>query len=186
MMTRLLINIDQIKPGGLNIECRERTQDFPVLAELSASGEVEFIGPVEIHLQVNRTAELISVAGGFEVPVRLACSRCLTPFDTDLAHRFDITYVRELAGDDHRAVETEIELNREDLRAVFFQGEEIDMRPAVEEQVVLALPMRSLCRKSCRGICPQCGSNLNQGSCDCRPETVDNRFAVLKDFNVKK
>ena len=70
-------------------------------------------------------------------------------------------------------------------RTVPFQGEEIDLRPAVEEQIVMAIPMKSLCREACRGICLQCGADLNQGDCECRQGPFDNEFAVLKDFKVK-
>ena len=56
-----------------------------------------------------------------------------------------------------------------------------DLGEMVREQVLLALPLRRLCREECRGLCPSCGVNRNADSCDCHPaETVDERLAVLR------
>ena len=185
-MTTLLIHIDHITAGGLNIECEERPQAFPVLAELSEAGEVEFLGRLEIQLRMDRMGELISVAGRFKVPARLSCSRCLAFFETALSRQFEIIYIQQATGADNLKAEAEIELNREDLNAIFFQGEEIDLRPAVEEQVVMGLPMKSLCRVTCRGICVHCGSDLNRGDCGCRKEPLGSSFAALKDFKTDR
>ena len=61
-----------------------------------------------------------------------------------------------------------------------FQGEEIDFREAVQEQVKLALPMQPLCSETCSGLCPGCGADLNQGDCSCAKGPRDPRFAVLE------
>jgi uncharacterized protein len=56
----------------------------------------------------------------------------------------------------------------------------IDLGPVVWELVVVSTPMHALCRPDCLGLCPECGKNLNRGLCDCQPDDVDPRLAVLK------
>lgn len=55
----------------------------------------------------------------------------------------------------------------------------IDVRPAVREELILAAPRFALCRDDCRGLCPQCGADLNQGPCRCRPTAPDPRWDAL-------
>jgi uncharacterized protein len=56
----------------------------------------------------------------------------------------------------------------------------IDLEPVLRELIILATPMHAVCREDCLGLCPECGQNLNEGPCDCRPDDVDPRLAVLK------
>jgi uncharacterized protein len=58
----------------------------------------------------------------------------------------------------------------------------IDMAPAMREQVLLNIPLRMLCRLDCRGLCSQCGQDLNSEMCDCEEESIDSRLAILRDL----
>ena len=55
----------------------------------------------------------------------------------------------------------------------------VDLEPLARESLILDLPLAPLCRDDCRGLCPTCGADLNQGACDCPVETVDPRWAAL-------
>ena len=68
----------------------------------------------------------------------------------------------------------------EELGVVLFEGDQIDFRAIIQEQVILAIPMQPICRQDCRGLCARCGANLNDGPCDCRGDDVDPRLAILK------
>jgi uncharacterized protein len=61
-------------------------------------------------------------------------------------------------------------------------GREIDLSEAVRQYILLAMPMKPLCREDCAGLCPRCGCNRNIDSCDCSDSGVDPRFAVLAKF----
>jgi uncharacterized protein len=74
----------------------------------------------------------------------------------------------------------ERELSDKDLAVGFYQDDKIDLSQMIWEQVYLALPMKPLCKEDCRGLCPQCGTNLNLSMCSCDRETVDPRLATLK------
>lgn len=66
------------------------------------------------------------------------------------------------------------------------EGEEIDLRSLIAEQVIMALPYRALCDENCKGVCASCGIDLNQQACQCRQENVLNKFAALKDFKINE
>ena len=71
----------------------------------------------------------------------------------------------------------EIELGAEEIGLILFHGEEIDLRDAVQEDVLMAVPMKTLCRPECKGLCPQCGADLNQGDCGCERKIINPKFA---------
>ncbi|GAC1447213.1 MAG: hypothetical protein PVSMB4_01990 [Ktedonobacterales bacterium] len=60
------------------------------------------------------------------------------------------------------------------------QNHLLDLREAIRQNLLLALPMRTICREECAGLCPQCGHNLNAGPCGCEPEVVESRFETLR------
>ena len=76
--------------------------------------------------------------------------------------------------------EGEREVEEDDLATAFYDDERIDLAHLIMEQFQLALPMKPLCKDACKGLCPQCGTNLNTGSCDCSPIWEDPRLAALK------
>jgi uncharacterized protein len=67
----------------------------------------------------------------------------------------------------------------------YYQGEGLLLEDALREQVLLALPLKVICREDCRGLCPHCGTNLNIGQCSCAEPAEDPRWAALKDIRSK-
>ena len=61
---------------------------------------------------------------------------------------------------------------------------DLDLRPALREQWLLAAPAFALCREDCKGLCPRCGADLNAGPHDCATQTADPRWDALKKLNV--
>ena len=80
----------------------------------------------------------------------------------------------------------EIEISAQDMGLIYFQGEEVNLRDGIQEQVVMAFPIRPLCRENCRGLCAACGADLNQVDCGCDLTPVSNKFAALKDLKLDK
>jgi uncharacterized protein len=64
----------------------------------------------------------------------------------------------------------------------YYEGDGLDLADVVREQVLLALPMQKLCRPDCQGICPVCGVNRNETTCQCKLQQVDERWAALKNL----
>jgi len=76
-------------------------------------------------------------------------------------------------------------VQEDDLETSYYSDDQIDLGELMREQFYLALPMKPLCRDDCRGLCPQCGTNLNAGTCDCSPVWEDPRLAALKAIKGK-
>ena len=122
-----------------------------------------------------KTAADITVANHaglvvFEANVRLRChylcDRCCEPFDTDLAYRFNHILVTKLpddGGDDY-------------IEAPDYM---LDTDALLRDDILLELPSKFLCKDSCKGLCPKCGKNLNEGRCDCPEHEPDPRLAAL-------
>jgi uncharacterized protein len=145
---------------------------------LKASGRAELI---EERRGRKSAIEDIRVVGDFSTRIEVRCARCLEPVARDLANEFDLLY-RPLgadAGPDERSVQ------RADTEISYYQGEGLQLEDVLREQVLLAVPLKLVCREQCRGICPRCGQNLNAGQCSCSEPVSDNRWAALKDLREK-
>jgi len=182
----LLIRIDEIKDDGLTLVREERPESFPALAEVVASGESAFVAPLTVELKAFWVGEMIEVEGTIQTRVRLECGRCLVEYDEPLVTRFALTFVRELPEVAGEPDDEEIELSAEEMGLIPLAGDEIDLGEALAEQVIMALPMRPLCQPECRGLCPQCGANLNEADCGCAPRVFNPKFAALKDLKLDK
>ncbi|BCR04752.1 hypothetical protein DESUT3_18210 [Desulfuromonas versatilis] len=182
----MLIHVDDIKEKGLQLEAVEEVEGYPGLQRLVESGELVPIGPVVTAVQAFRVGGMIEVDGQVQAGVRLGCGRCLQEFDLPLRNEFHLTFVRELPEVAGEAGEDGAELSAEDMGLILFEGDELELREAIEEQVLMALPLRPLCSEQCKGLCPQCGIDLNQGQCNCPGQDFNLKFAALRDFKVKK
>lgn len=178
------IHLDQIKESGVTLAYAETADAFPVLSELIQGGVCEFLKPIETSLQVTRISDIVNVDGELNTTVRLACDRCLGEFTTDLESAFTLTYSQDFA-DPADAEGDEVELTSEEMGMMPIRGEEIDFRQGIQEQVVLALPLRALCSESCKGLCPQCGAELNRTECACSKVVPASKFAALRKLKLK-
>jgi uncharacterized protein len=130
-------------------------------------------------LEVRATAELVEgqirITGELHTRLEMSCARCLEPVNEDVAREFDLFY-RPLAT---MTKEEEDRLKIDDTEIAFFEGDGLFLADVLAEQVLLALPMKAICRSDCRGLCPQCGVNLNNEECRCEAHVADPRTAPL-------
>jgi len=108
----------------------------------------------------------------------VACDRCLTPIVQPVKSTIRLTVVVGSPA----TVEGEVELTEDDLETLYVTGDELDTNAIVREQVQLNVPMRRLCKEDCQGLCPTCGVNRNQESCECEPTAIDPRWEVLRQL----
>ena len=182
----LILHVEQIRDKEFFQEFEEDPQAFSIIAEMIKNRECEFFGPLNIRLKAFRIRELYEVQGTFSTRVRLACSRCLKDFETMLTSTFELTYVKEVPGLLDVLDEREVELKVEEIGLMYFKGEEINLHQGIQEQVVMAFPLQPLCDENCKGLCPQCGLDLNRGDCGCARGPGANPFAVLKNLKLNK
>jgi uncharacterized protein len=112
--------------------------------------------------------------------VKCICARCLEPFARTLTSQFQLS----LKPKPDFAPPEEVELTREDLETDFYEGEEIDLSPLVQDQALLTIPPKLVCREDCLGLCPGCGKNINRDACQCPERKVDPRLEALRNFRV--
>jgi len=94
---------------------------------------------------------------------------------------FDLFYTPADAARDQGG---ERELFERDLDFAVYENDQIDLDEMVLEQLELSLPSRVLCREDCRGLCPQCGADLNVEQCQCKPQ-IDPRWRALADLKAE-
>ncbi len=135
------------------------------------------VSPVRLAFQILKDKNRFRLVGQLTAELELPCSRCLEPFRLPVDGRFDLRY---LPASDVQTEAVEAEVQEDDLETSYYRDDQIDLNELIREQFYLALPMKPLCREDCRGLCPQCGTNLNAGACACAPVWEDPRLAVLK------
>jgi uncharacterized protein len=154
----------------LDLELAAEALDVPP-EDFALVGPLHFTGDL-----VRRAAGEYVVSGRLHGTLSVPCSRCLEPFAVPLAATFDLQYAPAAlveAQDEH-------EIGQDDLAVEFYRDETIDLGVLAREQCYLALPMKPLCHETCRGLCPQCGVNLNLTTCACDARWVDPRLEGLK------
>ena len=180
----MIINIDDLLDKDLKLGYEEKEDAFEALADIVAAGDIEFIQPIHFDLRAYRVGELIVADGRFNVPVSLKCARCLAEFDFILISDFRLTYSRDADGPNAKTDARDVELGGDEIGMLSFNGQHIDLRPALQEELVLALPMQPLCKDSCKGLCSECGANLNAGECGCAKQKINPKFAALKNLKL--
>ena len=139
--------------------------------------ELLLLEPVAFSGTLQKADPGFVLTGEFSVAGQIACSRCLAPVAFSGAREVSWLF----APAHRRPTEEETELTTSDLDVVWYDEFVVPFDPLVEEQLLLELPMKPLCRPDCRGLCPRCGADRNQAPCDCREEG-DERLAKLKSL----
>ncbi len=139
--------------------------------------EFHLTGPIAVALSHYRAGTDLFFQGRLSARTGATCARCAEEFDAASDAPFRFVLSPKAVG---YAVEDD--LKTEDLEFSLYEGEEVDLSPLIREQVLLALPTRALCREDCRGLCPRCGANLNQGDCGCGAEAHDPRLEPLRSI----
>ena len=121
--------------------------------------EEEFIGDVKIFGEVEDVGRCYVVRGRIECRKSFTCDRCLTQATENQVHEFEEEFDKSEAVDDL-----------------------LDVTELLRDTLLAGQPMKNLCKADCKGLCPKCGANLNDGECGCDKFIVDPRLAALEDF----
>lgn len=131
---------------------------------------------VQGEARLLRTQQGVLIKGELHTEVELTCSRCLKLFNRPLTLNIEEEYIPTID------VVSGLPLPSPEEPGSSFTIDEhhvIDLDEAIRQYTLLVTPMKPLCREDCAGLCPDCGSNLNEGSCDCSPRAADPRWAEL-------
>ena len=150
---------------------------FPADAFPASDGnDYRVAAPVHLALDVHRDVDVYRVTGRIETRLELECGRCLELFQIPVDSAFELRYVPQ----DQNAGEGEREIDEDDLTTAYYTDQTIDLGALMTEQFQLALPMKPLCSDDCKGLCPECGANLNKTTCGCAPKWQDPRLGALR------
>jgi uncharacterized protein len=177
------VNALRINAAGLLKEIAGAAREYPIHAPaadltalLEAEGGAKGVQPLIGSVRLMRSQQSVFVRGWLKSELELECSRCLgdarLPVRFELAAEFfpvvDIATGQALPKPD------------DDLAFTIDPNHELDLSEAVRQHLILELPMRAICRETCRGLCPRCGKDLNGGACDCSDVVEDERMAPLR------
>jgi uncharacterized protein len=126
-----------------------------------------------VELTLHKTGEEVLVRGRLKLRLGLSCDACLGPAELEAGGPFQILFRPEgdaPAGDEEDPLD-EQEIETHDRVTV-------ELAPLLREQLILAVPMSVRCREDCRGLCPTCGADLNQGACGCASEAARSAFGA--------
>ena len=147
-------------------------------ADLASAGRAQL---VQEHHGKRQLINDIRIVGDLSTRVEMACARCLEPIHCDVAKPFELLY-RPQGAD---AGKEELSVTAAEAEVSYYQGEGLLLEDVLREQVLLALPIKAICRDDCKGLCPHCGRNLNQEQCNCADAAHDPRWSALKDIREK-
>lgn len=117
------------------------------------------------------------IKGSLNLTMEIPCDRCLQTVKVPL----EIAFEQEVFSPDAD------EQSEDQDEQSFMQGYELDVEAFVNNEILIHMPVKVLCRPDCRGICKKCGHNLNEGECGCDTFVPDPRMAAIKDiFNADK
>ncbi len=180
----MLVDLQQVSAEGRAIdnavnlpENGAERQEFRLVTPVRVIGHIS-----RKDLAEDRNARAFRLLGRIVADhLELACDRCLVLFETEVREDLDLLFLPQsnnvaLAGEDDRG------LGQNELSVSFYRDDQIDLSHVVWEQIVLAIPMKPLCKLDCKGLCPDCGVNRNVASCSCVRDDMDPRWKVLKDL----
>jgi uncharacterized protein len=124
---------------------------------------------VEIQGRIENNGHFLEITGIIHAIGHFQCNCCLEPYTVEMPISFADSFCEGVG-------------NEEQLDFVYFCGDEIDITDLVRESILLAEPLKPMCKADCLGLCPECGVNLNVNTCACNKEFIDPRLAVLKQF----
>lgn len=126
--------------------------------------------PIKISGEYQEVDEGILVTGNMKYTLEYNCARCLETVNNNYSVDFGEIYTLKSDDDYH------------------ITDDKIDITPIIEENIILNINYRVLCNEDCKGLCPECGTNLNNNKCNCNTSiddiSGDNPFAVLRDYTT--
>jgi uncharacterized protein len=164
---------EEFSPGAIDLGEDVRQQTV-----LRSEGHADL---VEEHHGKHQIVQDIRLKGKLETELEVACARCLEQVSLPVQRSFDLLY-RPLGTDAGRK---ELSVTDAEAEIGYYSGQGLLLEDALREQVLLAVPLKALCRENCKGLCPHCGKNLNEDACSCADDLEDPRWGALKEIRSK-
>ena len=167
------IEIENLEKAGGNFSKEYRTDELTF-----DEPDLRLVEPVRVSGRIRRKNEEVVLRGKLATRVAVTCARCLKSLEFPVEVEFTERFTPAVAWKN----EEQHELAPEDLDLAVFDGQGLELDDLVKEEIVLAMPGHTLCKESCKGLCPSCGIDLNESSCGCAAKQIDSRWEKLKDL----
>lgn len=167
----MLLNVSDV------LTSEGKVKSFSVPLELtgfnSRMGHFKVLEKTPVELTISNTGTgRARVEGSAVITFKTRCDRCLADVPTELSLKFE----RDIKSPDV------VSNDEEDDEMPEMEGYQLNVETLVYDEILLNWPMKILCRPDCKGVCPVCGRNLNDGECGCDTFVPDPRMAALKDI----
>lgn len=143
------------------------------LTKEEMNGEYPFRTPVHVEGEVRNHLGVLKLHATVRALYETQCARCLAPVKVDLNVPCDTILSSDVQNEE-----------RDDIYQL--EGDSVELDDIVIPALLLEVRMTYLCTPDCKGLCPTCGKNLNEGSCGCNGREIDSRLAVLQKLLDKK
>jgi uncharacterized protein len=165
----MLIKVNNLKEGAHLYNVDEPIENIGL--------EEPFIDKVNIDLILQKLHNQIVLETKIQAKANFECDRCTSEYTSYLETTYKMVYLFGSNSDDEN----------EAMNVTYLHADvsEIVLDDDIRDYALLSIPMKKLCKDDCRGLCPKCGKNLNEGECDCDSQTSDPRWLPLKDFKNK-
>lgn len=174
----MIFDIEQISEEGLNFEVLEPKEHFDI-----DSSDCVLTEDVKVQGQLEKNGKEILCKGSLKTGLSVTCTRCLSDFNFEVKSPLRVHFIPRVENNN---LAHEIELTELDVEQEFYEEGQIDLSSPVRDLILLSLPQIVLCQQDCAGLCPDCGTNLNQNKCDCKIDgSFDPRLAVLQQLKDK-
>lgn len=135
----------------------------------SDSHEFPIKDPVKVEGLVRNIAGVVELTAKATLCYQTICDRCCVPVSEKITQPISYLLATSVQNEDSEEI-------------LLVENEQLDLDQLVISDIILNLPMKHLCDENCKGLCPVCGKNLNEGNCDCDRQKIDPRLKTLQDF----
>jgi uncharacterized protein len=184
----LILNIDALEEANRPFEADLSREFLDSVLRADPPTEFHAAGASRLSGRTTKMGRQVLVQAKLSVPLTSPCKRCLKAVELseeiDLVRNF-VPAGQKKPAKEYKGEESEGSFEPELVDEETYQGKELDLAPAVREQILLSVPVAPLCREECKGLCPRCGKDLNDGECGCDRTVLDPRWAALKGIQLE-
>jgi len=167
--------IDAIPEEGKHVEATISPADITIdMPGYSLNDPLVFSG------RLTRSDQIVYVRGNLSGAVNAQCGRCLESFHMSLNLDMDIAFSPQ-----REQLDQEVEIIEQDSNLAYYEADSIDLLPEIRDLFLVNLPIRPVCRSECKGLCSQCGADLNVNPCKCEQHLEASPFDKLKELKSK-
>ncbi len=169
------VRLADIGSEGLHVQTFRKPEWLTNIPELmKGTGDTRLSSDIVFDLQLAKVLREVNVSGTIKFTIESLCARCLGQVGLPLSPPVNLVLSQ---------VSTARE-GDEDIDYETYNGEEFDLGNYLRETIAMSLPVKLICSEDCKGLCSNCGANLNLKNCSCKDDWVDSRFTVLRDLKI--